>query len=406
MTAQLLGSAALLTVYAEPGQSWTEADRTMLGQLAALISAPINDARRLQAAEHTAELGRLLGGVMEPHDVIARFCSDGVALLEADVVMLVGERLEDGGDQPLDKLPADVLDAIDAVADGGGPRYLTDRPATSPMVWAVLPVVSTGDRYGVLAAGFDDAQPFDEVQQSFLRDLIGPAGVGARPEPRLRQRAERPARGGAGLGPLARPPGAGGRARPGVDPPPRRPGPAAPRPRRRTRRQRDGGHLLDPTARRGARRLARPAHRCRRNTPIVWWRCSPTTSPAAPARGSATSTSPNCRASSAPTSRPTASPRSPACRSWSAPARWGCSCSLDAGRRPARRRPTASCSVRRWRWPARRCSGPPATTPSTPSRTRCSAACWSCPPSRSTACAGRCSTAPGAPASPAATGTT
>jgi serine phosphatase RsbU (regulator of sigma subunit) len=177
MTAQLLGSAALLTVYAEPGGSWTDADRTMLGQLAALISAPINDARRLQAAEHTAELGRVLGGLMEPHDVIARFRSDGVALLEADVVMLVGKRLEDGGDPPLDELPADVLDAIDAVADGGEPRYLTDRPATSPMVWAVLPVVSTGERYGVLAAGFADAQPFDEVQQSFLRDLTTRLGA-------------------------------------------------------------------------------------------------------------------------------------------------------------------------------------------------------------------------------------
>ena len=177
MAAHLLGSAALLTVYAVAGRRWTDGERTMLQQLAALISAPINDARRLEAAQHAAELGRLLGGVVEPVDVLARFRDEGVGLVGADRVVLVGADQANADDDACDEIPPDVRATIAAVASSGSPRYLTDRPDSSSMVWAVLPVTSGSQRFAVMVAGFDDPQPFDDVQQSFLADMTGRLGA-------------------------------------------------------------------------------------------------------------------------------------------------------------------------------------------------------------------------------------
>ncbi len=149
----------------------------MLQQLAALISAPINDARRLEAAQQAAELGRLLGGVVEPADVLERFRDDGVGLVGADRVVLVGADEANADDDVCDEIPPDVRAMIATVARSGSPQYLTDRPDSSSMVWAVLPVTSASRRFGVMVAGFDDPQPFDDVQQSFLADMTGRLGA-------------------------------------------------------------------------------------------------------------------------------------------------------------------------------------------------------------------------------------
>jgi serine phosphatase RsbU (regulator of sigma subunit)/GAF domain-containing protein len=174
MAAPLLGSAALLTVYAPAGRRWNAPERTMLQQLAALISAPINDARRFASAERLRDVGRLLGDAVDPSDVGARVRAVSNQLLGADRVELV--ELVDGGvvpaELPID-LPADVRVAIVDAARADAPCFLTDRPDAAPTVWAVVPVTTGAARFAVIAAGFDDPQPFDEVQQSFLVEFAG-----------------------------------------------------------------------------------------------------------------------------------------------------------------------------------------------------------------------------------------
>ena len=86
ISAHLLGSAGLLTVTAPPGRLWNDTERTALQQLAALISAPINDARRLESAQRAGEFGALLGGVADPEDILDRFLADGVVQVGADQI--------------------------------------------------------------------------------------------------------------------------------------------------------------------------------------------------------------------------------------------------------------------------------------------------------------------------------
>ncbi len=166
--AHLLGSAGVLTVIAPPGRRWTEAERTALQQLAALISAPINDARRLESAQRAGELGALLGGVAEPDEVLTRFLTDGVAQVGADRAAV---RLFDDNGERDEPPSAAVVEVIDDVARSGDAAFL-DRPTDSDQeAWAVLPLGVGGNRIGVVAFGFHDSQPFDEVQRSFLADV-------------------------------------------------------------------------------------------------------------------------------------------------------------------------------------------------------------------------------------------
>ena len=166
--AHLLGSAGVLTVIAPPGRRWTEAERTALQKLAALISAPINDARRLESAQRAGELGALLGGVAGPDEVLTRFLTDGVAQVGADRAAV---RLFDDNGERAEPASAAVVEAIDDVARSGVAAFL-DRPTDSDQeAWAVLPLGVGGNRIGVVAFGFHDSQPFDEVQRSFLADV-------------------------------------------------------------------------------------------------------------------------------------------------------------------------------------------------------------------------------------------
>ena len=178
ISAYLLGNAGLLTVTAPPGRRWNDDERLAVQQLAALISAPINDARRLEMAQRAGQIGSLLGGVAGPDEVLGRFVGLGIERSGAarGVVRLFDD------DRPVGDAPgsAIVQPVMDEVARTGEAEFLNDAgPGDSSGggsvgergVWAVLPVGTRGHCYGVAALGFDEAQPFDEVQRSFLADV-------------------------------------------------------------------------------------------------------------------------------------------------------------------------------------------------------------------------------------------
>jgi hypothetical protein len=167
IAAHLLGSAGLLTVTAQPGHRWTEAERNALQQLAALISAPINDARRLELSQRAGRLGWLLGGVVFPDEVLARF-QGAVRDIVADRVVI---RL--AGDEPETDaaVSSPVGETMDEVARTGDAVFLERPTAAHDEIWAVLPLRSGDTILGVLAVGYDEPQAFDEVQRSFLSDI-------------------------------------------------------------------------------------------------------------------------------------------------------------------------------------------------------------------------------------------
>lgn len=168
ISARLLGNAGLLTVTAPPGRMWTDAERTALQQLAALISAPINDARRLESAERAGEIGILLGGVAGPDDVLDRFHDVGIGLIGAARATV---RFFDGGAERHERESADVALTVDEVARTGDCAFIDGAADGRAGVWAVLPVGTGANGFGVLSLEFDEPQPFDEVQQSFLADV-------------------------------------------------------------------------------------------------------------------------------------------------------------------------------------------------------------------------------------------
>lgn len=168
ISAHLLGNAGLLTVTAPRDRRWNDDERTALQQLAALISAPIHDARRLEMAQRAGQVGILLGGVAGPNEVLERFLEQGVERSGADrgVVRLVDDERAVGDDSALAALQP-VLDDVART----GESVFSNGTGGEHGVWAVLPVGTSTLRFGVVALGFDEPQPFDEVQRSFLADV-------------------------------------------------------------------------------------------------------------------------------------------------------------------------------------------------------------------------------------------
>ena len=160
ITAQLQGSDGRLSVTAPPGRRWTVADRQSLAQLAVLISAPINDARRLEFAQRSGQFGAMLGGATDLDELLARVATHGAAQLGADEI---GVTLFDEG-RVLDDPPVDGAAATDR-AVFAGPS--TDGEPSR----ALLPVDGAEGPLGWLSLRFDDPQPFDVVQRSFLADV-------------------------------------------------------------------------------------------------------------------------------------------------------------------------------------------------------------------------------------------
>ena len=161
MSALLHGGVGCLSVTAPPGRRWDEQDRTTLQQLAVLISAPIDDARRLEMAHSSGQLGALLGGVADPEAVLSSFVGAGVEAIgarRAFVHFLDG----DGG-------AGEAATMADAVARSGEPAFNSGRGEEPGL--AILPLGSAAARLGAVILEFDDGQPFDEVQRAFLIDV-------------------------------------------------------------------------------------------------------------------------------------------------------------------------------------------------------------------------------------------
>ena len=197
MSALLHGGVGCLSVTAPPGRRWDEQDRTTLQQLAVLISAPIDDARRLEMAHSSGQLGALLGGVADPEAVLSSFVGAGVEAIgarRAFVHLLDG----DGG-------AGEGAPAADAVARSGEPTFSSGR-GEEPGV-AILPLGSAAERLGAVILEFDDGQPFDEVQRAFLID-VSDRLTAALERSRAYARERRSSRvGGDGLAAAGPPPG-------------------------------------------------------------------------------------------------------------------------------------------------------------------------------------------------------
>ena len=161
MSALLHGGVGCLSVTAPPGRRWDEQDRTTLQQLAVLISAPIDDARRLEMAHSSGQLGALLGGVADPEAVLSSFVGAGVEAIGARRAFV--NFLDDGGGA------GEAASAAEAVARSGEPHFSSGR-GEEPGV-AILPLGSAAERLGAVILEFDDGQPFDEVQRAFLIDV-------------------------------------------------------------------------------------------------------------------------------------------------------------------------------------------------------------------------------------------
>jgi GAF domain-containing protein len=152
ITVRLRGGGRL-TVIASAGRTWSDPDRMALKQFAVLVSAPVDDARRLQFSQRIAHVGRLLGGQLEPDEVAAKVVEQG-----ADVIGASWIRISPEGDPAT--LPAGSSDA----------HFHSESSDEDAPTWAALPLAGADEAFGVLVIGYDEAQPFDEVQRSFLQD--------------------------------------------------------------------------------------------------------------------------------------------------------------------------------------------------------------------------------------------
>lgn len=167
ISVRLLDRSGWLTVTAPAGQRWSDADQMALQQLVSLISAPLSDARRLEAAVRSGQIGALLGGVAGPAEVLGRFERQGADLLGANTVLV--RLFDDANGQEL--LDASVAAAVDAVIRTGELMYLTGEIVGGGGDWAVLPLGMGEAQFGALAVAYGEAQAFDEVQRGFLVDV-------------------------------------------------------------------------------------------------------------------------------------------------------------------------------------------------------------------------------------------
>ena len=84
MVAELQGSGGRLILRAHPGRTWSDDDRTALQQLAVLISAPIDDARRLDFTQRLERVGALIASAPDRRTIVDRLLQDGVAGIDAE----------------------------------------------------------------------------------------------------------------------------------------------------------------------------------------------------------------------------------------------------------------------------------------------------------------------------------
>jgi hypothetical protein len=138
-------------VIAAAGRFWSDPDRMALKQFAVLVSAPVDDARRLQFSQRIGQLGRLLGGQLDPDEVVAKVVERGADVIGASRIRVSPEADDEDG-------PSDA-------------RFHSESTDDSAPAWAELPLAGAEETFGALVVGYDAAQPFDEVQRSFLYDV-------------------------------------------------------------------------------------------------------------------------------------------------------------------------------------------------------------------------------------------
>ena len=189
MVAQLNGSGGRLILRAQRGRTWTAVERQTLEQLALLISAPIDDARRLDFTQRLERLGALIANAADQKTILDRLLQDGVAGIDADDAALW---LVDGdttqhvtsGDSR-----AERTDAARRVGETGETVFLNSSAAIADHLGrgdsdgiadgaaAVVPLGAGERRLGAIGFWYDQPQPFDPVQRSFILRLANRVGA-------------------------------------------------------------------------------------------------------------------------------------------------------------------------------------------------------------------------------------
>ena len=188
MVAEVNGSGGRLVLRAHAGKTWTDVDRRALEQLAVLISAPIDDARRLDFTQRLERVGALIAGAADQQTVLGCLLQDGVTGIGAEDAALW---LVEGGDGVLVSGPA----GHDSTSGAGRAGLLATVAATGATVflgtgeaiashlgtadgdgaiegaWAAVPLGSGDRRLGAMGLWYDERQPFDVVQRTFILQL-------------------------------------------------------------------------------------------------------------------------------------------------------------------------------------------------------------------------------------------
>jgi GAF domain-containing protein len=192
MVAELLGSGGRLILRAHPGRTWNDEDRAVLQQLAVLISAPIDDARRLDFTQRLERVGAVMAGAPDRDTIVDRLLQHGVAGIDAQnaalwlhdgeaptVVTVPVAHMEPTREQQ--ELLATVAETRDSVFLGNTEAiaaHLGRVHHTTDAAWAAVPMLA-GDRcLGAIGLWYEDRQPFDVVQRSFIVQLANRVAAG------------------------------------------------------------------------------------------------------------------------------------------------------------------------------------------------------------------------------------
>jgi GAF domain-containing protein len=192
MVAELLGSGGRLILRAHPGRTWSDEDRTVLQQLAVLISAPIDDARRLDFTQRLERVGALMAGAPDRRTILDCLLQEGVAGIDAqnaalwlgdgetpEMVAAPTTRPEPTGQQT--ELLATVAETRETVFLGNAEAIAAHLGRVSPTAdaaWAAVPILA-GDRcLGAIGLWYEDRQPFDIVQRTFIVQLANRIAAG------------------------------------------------------------------------------------------------------------------------------------------------------------------------------------------------------------------------------------
>ena len=189
MVAELQGSGGRLILRAHPGRTWSDEDRTVLQQLAVLISAPIDDARRLDFTQRLERVGALIAGAPDRRTILDRLLQDGVAGIDAQdaVLWLLNGETPEVVAAPANEPTREQIELLATVAETGEAMFLGNAEEiaahlgrvnqAAEAAWAAVPI-SAGDRcLGAIGLWYEDRQPFDLVQRSFIVQLANRVGA-------------------------------------------------------------------------------------------------------------------------------------------------------------------------------------------------------------------------------------